>query len=129
MDTAAWCALSEAAVGPDRRRRKITAAISKVRRHAWAHGITHDGAPPPVRVADRRLEGVICIRLDATVVTVHSDQSPGQRKSSPAGSAPRPSRTPPEEQKPVPMSKEGTPGARGTPATRPDTRATDIPRP
>jgi DDE family transposase len=32
---------------------------------------------------------------------------PGQGKSSPPGSASRPSRTPPEQHKPVPMSKEG----------------------
>ena len=48
--------------------------MSKARRHAWAHGIARHGALPPVKVADRRLEGVTCIRLDATVVTAHSDK-------------------------------------------------------
>jgi hypothetical protein len=67
----AWRALKETAAGGDRRRRKITAAVSKARRHAWAHGIARHGGLPPVRVADRRLEGVTCIRLDATVVTAH----------------------------------------------------------
>ena len=70
----AWRALKETAAGGDRRRRKITAAVSKARRHAWAHGIACHGGLPPVRVADRRLEGVTCIRLDATVVTAHSDK-------------------------------------------------------
>ena len=70
----AWRALKEAAAGGDRRRRKVTAAVSKARRHAWAHGTARHGALPPVRVADRRLEGVTCIRLDATVVTAHSDK-------------------------------------------------------
>ena len=70
----AWRALKETAAGGDRRRRKITAAVSKARRHAWAHGIARHGGLPPVRVADRRLEGVTCIRLDATVVTAHSDK-------------------------------------------------------
>jgi hypothetical protein len=70
----AWRALSEIAAGGDRRRRKVTAAVNKARRHAWAHGIARHGGLPPVRVADRRLEGVTCIRLDATVVTAHSDK-------------------------------------------------------
>ena len=48
--------------------------MSKARRHAWAHGTARHGGLPPVRVADRRLEGVTCIRLDATVVTAHSDK-------------------------------------------------------
>jgi hypothetical protein len=71
---AAWRALKEIAAGGDRRRRKITAAVGKARRHAWAHGIARHGGLPPVKVADRRLEGVTCIRLDATVVTAHSDK-------------------------------------------------------
>jgi hypothetical protein len=70
----AWRALREIAAGGDRRRRRITAAVAKARRHAWAHGIARHGGLPPVRVADRRLEGVTCIRLDATVVTAHSDK-------------------------------------------------------
>ena len=70
----AWRALREIAVRGDRRRRKITAAVSKARRHAWAQGIARHGGLPPVRVADRRLDGVTCIRLDATVVTAHSDK-------------------------------------------------------
>jgi hypothetical protein len=69
---AAWRTLKEAAAGGDRRRRKVTAAVNKARWHAWAHGIARHGALPTVRVADRKLEGVTCIRLDATVVTAHS---------------------------------------------------------
>ena len=48
--------------------------MSRARRHAWKQGIAQHGALPPVRVADRKLEGVTCIRLDATVVTAHSDK-------------------------------------------------------
>ena len=33
------------------------------------------GAMPGVRVADKVIEGVICIRLDASVVTCHSDKA------------------------------------------------------
>jgi len=46
--------------------------VNKARRRAWAHGIARHGALPPVKVADRELEGVTCIRLDATVMTAHS---------------------------------------------------------
>jgi hypothetical protein len=67
----AWRSLKETAAGGDRRRRRITAAVNKARRHAWARGIVRHGTLPPVRVADRGLEGVTCIRLDATVVTAH----------------------------------------------------------
>jgi hypothetical protein len=66
----AWRALKEAAAGGDRARRKVTAAVNKARRHAWAQA----GPLPPVRIADRQLEGVACIRLDATVVQAHSDK-------------------------------------------------------
>jgi hypothetical protein len=66
----AWRALKEAASGGDRARRKVTAAVNRARRRAWAQA----GPLPPVRVADRRLEGVTCIRLDATVVPAHSDK-------------------------------------------------------
>src|SRR5271169_3898256 len=56
----AWPALKEAACGGGRARRRVTAAVNRARRHAWAQA----GALPPVRIADRRLEGVACIRLD-----------------------------------------------------------------
>jgi hypothetical protein len=68
---AAWRALKEIAAGGDRRRRKIAAAVNKARRHAWPQGAARHGRLPPVRVANRKLEGVTCIRLDATVVTAH----------------------------------------------------------
>ena len=58
----AWRALSETAGGGDGRQRKVTAAVNKARRHAWAHGTGRHGGLPPVRVADRKLEGVTCIR-------------------------------------------------------------------
>src|ERR1700686_3673100 len=53
----AWRALKEIAAGRDRRRRKVTAAVNKARRHAWAHGAARHGGLPPVRVADRKLQG------------------------------------------------------------------------
>jgi hypothetical protein len=66
----AWRTLKEASAGGERTRRKVTAAVNRARRHAWAQA----GPLPPVRVADRVLEGVTCIRLDATVVQAHSDK-------------------------------------------------------
>ncbi len=54
---AAWRALSEMASRGDRGRRKVTAAVNKARRHAWAHGIARHGGLPPVKVADRKLAG------------------------------------------------------------------------
>ncbi len=66
--------LKEAAAGGDRARRKVTAAVNRARRHAWAQA----GPLPPVRIADRQLEGVACIRLDATVVPAHSDKELAQ---------------------------------------------------
>jgi hypothetical protein len=66
----AWRALKEAASGGDRACRKVTVAVNLARRHAWAQA----GPLPPVRIADRQLEGVTCIRLDATVVPAHSDK-------------------------------------------------------
>ena len=68
----AWRALKEAAAGGDRTRRKVTAAVSKARRYAWAQATDRHGQLPPVQVADRQLTGITCIRLDATVVPAHS---------------------------------------------------------
>jgi hypothetical protein len=61
----AWRALKEAAADGDRARRRVTAAVNRARRHAWAQA----GPLPPVRIADRQLEGVACIRL--------TDRGPG----------------------------------------------------
>jgi len=66
----AWRSLKEIAVAGDRAQRRVAAAVNKARRHAWAQA----GALPPVRVADKTLDGVTCIRLDATVVNAHSDK-------------------------------------------------------
>ena len=66
----AWRSLKEIAGAGDRAQRKLAAAVNKARRHAWAQA----GTLPPVRVADKTLEGVTCIRLDATVVPAHSDK-------------------------------------------------------
>ena len=70
----AWRTLAEIARGGARADRRITAAVNMARRHAWAQAAARHGALPGVRLADRTLAGVTCIRLDATVTFAHSDK-------------------------------------------------------
>jgi Transposase DDE domain group 1 len=70
----AWRTLDEIARGGDRALGKITAAINAARRQAWAQIVARHGALPGIRIADKVLDGVTCIRLDASVVTCHSDK-------------------------------------------------------
>ena len=46
---------------------RITRAVNAARRQAWAAIEARHGALPGVRIADKVLHGVTCIRLDATV--------------------------------------------------------------
>jgi hypothetical protein len=70
----AWRTLAEIAGGGERCLSRITAAVNATRRRAWAAIEARDGAIPGIRVADKVLEGVTCIRLDATVIPAHSDK-------------------------------------------------------
>ena len=70
----AWRTLKEVARGGVRADRRITQAVNAARRHAWAQAAARHGGLPGVRLADRTLEGVTCIRLDATVTFAHSDK-------------------------------------------------------
>jgi len=70
----AWRTLAEIARGGARADRRITAAVNTARRHAWAQVTARHGALPGVRLADKTLDGVVCIRLDATVTFAHSDK-------------------------------------------------------
>jgi hypothetical protein len=70
----AWRTLDEIARGGERALGKVTAALNTARRRAWAAAVTRHGALPGIRVADKTLPGVTCIRLDASVVTCHSDK-------------------------------------------------------
>ena len=67
-----WRALHEAAAGGSRLLARTTAAVNTARRRAWAAAVTRHGALPGVPAADKVLEGVTCIRLDASVVPAHS---------------------------------------------------------
>lgn len=66
-----WRALNEIAVG-GRALTRITAAVNAARRQAWAAVAARHGGLPGVQVADKVLEQVTCIRLDASVVPAHS---------------------------------------------------------
>jgi hypothetical protein len=70
----AWRTLEEIASGGARTARRIDAAVSAARRVAWARAEARHGALPGVRVADKVLDGITCIRLDATVIPAHSDK-------------------------------------------------------
>ena len=68
----AWRTLAEIARAGTRADRRITAAVNMARRHAWAQAAARHGPRPGVRLADKVLDGVTCIRLDATVTIAHS---------------------------------------------------------
>jgi hypothetical protein len=67
-----WRTLSEVGAGGPRARARITRALNAARRQAWAGIEARHGALPAIAVADKKVEGVICIRLDATVTPAHS---------------------------------------------------------
>ncbi len=69
-----WRTLEEIASGGPATARRITAAVNAARRSAWARIEARHGALPGIRIADKTLDGVTCIRLDATVVPAHSDK-------------------------------------------------------
>jgi hypothetical protein len=48
--------------------------VNAPRRRARAAIAARHGALPGIRIADKMIEGVTCIRLDASVVTCHSDK-------------------------------------------------------
>lgn len=66
--------MSEIASGGSRAQTRITKSVNAARRQAWAGIEARHGAIPGVTVADKKIEGVTCIRLDATVVRAHSDK-------------------------------------------------------
>jgi len=70
----AWRTLAEIAGGGERALSRMTAAVNAARRRGWAQIGARHGALPGVRMADRVLEGVTCVRLDASVVACHSEK-------------------------------------------------------
>jgi hypothetical protein len=69
-----WRMLAETAAGGARAQARVRAAVNAARRRAWAGIEVRHGAIPGIAIADKVLGGVVCIRLDATVVTAHSDK-------------------------------------------------------
>jgi hypothetical protein len=78
---ATWRTLDEIAAGGPRALARITRAVNGARRQAWTAIEARHGALPGVRIADRTLEGVTCIRLDATVTPAYS---PAEKEQDPA---------------------------------------------
>jgi Transposase DDE domain group 1 len=70
----AWRTLDEIGGGGPRALARITKAANAARRQAWAGIGARHGALPGVRIADKILEGVTCIRLDATITPACSDK-------------------------------------------------------
>jgi len=70
----AWRTLNEIAAGGDKALGRVGGAVNAARRQAWAGIAARHGKMPGVRMADRVLEKVTCIRLDATVTPAHSDK-------------------------------------------------------
>jgi hypothetical protein len=70
----AYRTLEEITKGGARLERKLVAAVNTARRYAWTQVVARHGKLPGVRVADRTLEGVTCIRIDATVTPAHSEK-------------------------------------------------------
>ena len=62
-----WRTLDEIAAGGPQALYRITRAVNSARRQAWGAIEARHGALPGVRIADKILQGVTCIRLDATV--------------------------------------------------------------
>ena len=69
-----WRALDEIAAGGSRALARIAAAGNAARRVAWAGIEARHGGLPGIAIADKTLAGVTGLRLDATVVTCHSDK-------------------------------------------------------
>ena len=67
-----WRALDEIGKGGQPALERVTAAVNAARRGVREGIGARHGAIPGVRVAGKTLEGVTCIRLDATVVPCHS---------------------------------------------------------
>jgi len=70
----AWRCLDEIARAGDAGRARIVRAVSTARSHVWDRIVDRHGALPPIQVADQQIRGMVGIRLDATLVTAHSDK-------------------------------------------------------
>ena len=69
-----WRTMSEIASGGDKTAARVAKAVRAARRTAWTQIAGRHGGLPGVRMADRVLTGVTCIRLDASIVICHSEK-------------------------------------------------------
>jgi Transposase DDE domain group 1 len=69
-----WRTLDEVASGGARTAGRMAKAVNAARRTAWAQIAARHGKLPGVRMAGKVLEGVTCIRLDASIVICHSEK-------------------------------------------------------
>ena len=69
-----WRALEEMASGGPKTAKRVTAAVNAARVRAWEAIEARHGKIPGVKIADKVLDGVICVRLDATVTLACSDK-------------------------------------------------------
>jgi hypothetical protein len=69
-----WRTLNEIAGGGDKTAGQVIKAVNAARRAAWAQIAARHGSLPGVRIADKILAGVTCIRLDASIVICHSEK-------------------------------------------------------
>jgi Transposase DDE domain group 1 len=67
-----WRTLSEIGEGGPGTLARISAAAYEARCRTWVAAEARHGGLPGVRIADKVLDGVVCIRLDATVTPAHS---------------------------------------------------------
>ena len=69
-----WRTLAEVASGGDKTAAQVAGAVAGARRVAWARIAARHGGLPGVRMAGKTLQGVTCIRLDASIVICHSEK-------------------------------------------------------
>ncbi len=69
-----WRALEEIASGGPKTARRVAAAVNASRVAAWEGIVARHGKMPGIRIADRVLDDVICVRLDATVTPACSEK-------------------------------------------------------
>jgi hypothetical protein len=69
-----WRCLDEIADAGPGGRRRIAAGLARVREHVWNLITQRHGRLPAIRIADRQVRGMVGIRLDATLVTAHSEK-------------------------------------------------------
>ena len=70
----AYRTLEEITRGGAPMEKKLITAVSAARHYACAQVVARHGTLPAVRVADKTLQSVTCIRIDATVTPAHSEK-------------------------------------------------------